>query len=229
MKILVIEDDKDLCLSIAKGLKVNGYAVDTAFDGEEGFSFATCENYDLIILDLNLPGIDGLEILKELRMKNKESRVIVLTARGQIVDKIRGLDLGANDYMTKPFHFAELEARIRCLLRQEIIMNDVVISCAELSFDTASRRCYVENTEIKLTKREAGLLEYLLRRKESYISQEELMEHVWDSSVDCFSNAVRVHISSLRKKLRVALGYDPIQNKINVGYIITEGIDCNDE
>lgn len=222
MKILIVEDEKDLCLAITKGLKIDGYAVDTCFNGNDALEMMLVENYDLVVLDLNLPNMDGLEILKEVRKENNTIKIIILTARTHISDKVTGLDLGANDYLTKPFYFEELEARIRCLLRQNVIMNDSVLTCGELSFDTFSRKCFAKGETIDLTKREAGLLEYLMINKGRVISQEELLEHVWDSSVDSFSNAVRVHISSLRKKIRTVLKYHPIQNKINEGYLITE-------
>lgn len=227
MKILIVEDEKDLCLSIAKGLKIDGYAVDTCYNGNDALEMMLIENYDLVVLDLNLPNIDGLDILKEVRQQNKTLKIIILTARTHISDKVTGLDLGANDYLTKPFHFEELEARIRCLLRQNVIMNNRVLTCGKLSFDTLSRKCYANGEEIDLTKREAGLLEYLMINKGRIISQEELLEHVWDSSVDSFSNAVRVHISSLRKKIKTMLNYNPIQNKINEGYLITERCETN--
>ena len=178
------------------------------------------EHYDLILLDLNLPGMDGMEVLRRLRKEDEETRVLILSARGQIRDKVRGLDAGANDYLTKPFHFEELEARVRSLTRRKFIQKDVCLQCGEISFDTKARTAIAKGQSLSLTRKEAGLLEYLLLHQGQVISQEEMLEHLWDNSVNSFSNSIRVHISSLRKKLRTALGYDPIQNKIGQGYMI---------
>ena len=181
MRLLIVEDEKQICDMVAKSLYGVGYEVDTCYDGEEALECILTEDYDLIVLDLNLPGMDGMEILRELRRENEETKVIILSARGQIADKVEGLDAGANDYMEKPFHIKELEARIRSLTRRKFVQKDVC--------------------------------------------QEELMEHVWDASVDSFSGAIRVHMSSLRRKLKAVLGYDPILNKVGEGYKIREEAD----
>ncbi|MBO5523908.1 MAG: response regulator transcription factor [Roseburia sp.] len=220
MRLLVIEDEPALCQSIAEGLRLDGYEVDACRDGAEGFELCRMENYDLILLDLNLPGMDGMEILRRLRAEDTETCVLILSARGQIKDKVGGLDAGANDYLTKPFHFEELEARIRSLTRRKFIQEDVRLMCGEVSFDTKSREAYAKEEPLHLTRKEAALLEYLLLHQGEVISQEEMLEHLWDSSVDSFSNSIRVHVSSLRKKLRAVLGYDPIQNKVGQGYRI---------
>lgn len=222
MKILIIEDERDLRESIEEGLKINGYAVDACEDGELGYEMAFCENYDLIILDLNLPKMDGLTVLKNIRKENKIVNIIILTARNNIEDKVKGLDLGANDYLTKPFHFAELEARIRSLLRRKVIQEDVILSYKDLKFDTLSREISINKNHIPLTNKETSIIEYMLINKGRVISQEELLEHVWDSSIDAFSNSVRVHISSLRRKIKNEIGYDIIQNIIGEGYMIKE-------
>lgn len=222
MHILIIEDEKTLCCSIAEGLRMNGYETDTCFDGNEGLELCMTENYDLILLDLNLPGIDGLEILRQFRDFNSTTPVLILSARGQIQDKVEGLDLGANDYLTKPFHFEELEARIRSLTRRKFIQEDICLKCGRITFDTRTRKASVDDTPLSLTRKESALLEYFLLHQGRIISQEEMIEHLWDGSVNSFSNSIRVHISSLRKKLRAALGFDPIQNKIGQGYILME-------
>lgn len=222
MKILIIEDERDLRESIEEGLKINGYAVDTCEDGELGYEMAFCENYDLIILDLNLPKMDGLTVLKNIRKENKIVNIIILTARNNIEDKVKGLDLGANDYLTKPFHFAELEARIRSLLRRKVIQEDVILRYKDLKFDILSREISINENHIPLTNKETSIIEYMLINKGRIISQEELLEHVWDSSIDAFSNSVRVHISSLRRKIKNEIGYDIIQNIIGEGYMIKE-------
>ena len=224
MHILIIEDEEQLCRSIAEGLRMNGYETDTCFDGNEGLELCMTENYDLILLDLNLPGIDGLELLRQFRKSDSTTPVLILSARGQIQDKVEGLDLGANDYLTKPFHFEELEARIRSLTRRKFIQEDVCLKCGRITFDTRTRKASVGTTPLSLTRKESALLEYFLLHQGRIISPEEMIEHLWDGSVNSFSNSIRVHISSLRKKLRTALGFDPIQNKIGQGYILMEDI-----
>lgn len=220
MKLLVIEDERELCCTIADGLRMNGYEADTAFDGADGLEQMQVETYDLVILDLNLPSIDGMKILERFRAENAETPVLILSARGQIADKVAGLDAGANDYITKPFHFEELEARVRSLTRRKFIQKDVVLTVGQISFHTVTRTASAAGKELKLTRKEAGLLEYFLLHADRIISQEELIEHIWDGSVNSFSNSIRVHISALRKKLREALGFDPIVNKIGQGYLL---------
>lgn len=222
MRLLIIEDEKELCLTIADDLRSNGYEVDTCFDGADGLELATIEVFDLIVLDLNLPSLDGMEVLTHLRQENSETPVLILSARGQINDKVRALDTGANDYLTKPFHFEELEARIRSLTRRKFIQTDIVLSVGELRFNTQTRVATIRDTALVLTRKETGLLEYFMLHPQRIISQEELMEHMWDTNANSFSNSIRVHISSLRKKLRAELGFDPIINKIGQGYLLRE-------
>ena len=222
MHILIIEDEEQLCRSISEGLRMDGYETDTCFNGEQGLELCMTENYDLILLDLNLPVIDGLEILRQFRGNDTSTPVLILSARGQIQDKVEGLDMGANDYLTKPFHFEELEARIRSLTRRKFIQEDICLKCGRITFDTRTREANIDSTPLSLTRKESSLLEYFLLHRNRVISPEEMIEHLWDGSVNSFSNSIRVHISSLRKKLRAALGYDPIQNKIGQGYIWEE-------
>jgi two-component system OmpR family response regulator len=220
MRLLIIEDEKKLCDTIAKSLHASGYETDVCYDGNEALEMVYSEEYDLIVLDLNLPGTDGMEILRQLREYNEETRVLILSARSQIADKVRGLDAGANDYMEKPFHLQELEARIRSLTRRRFIQNDICLECEGIRFDTRERTAYVGGEKITLTRKENGILEYLLLNQGRPVSQEELIEHVWDANVDSLTSSIRVHMSSLRKKLKAALGYDPIVNKIGEGYRI---------
>lgn len=222
MRLLIVEDEKNLCDTIAKNLYGAGYEVDTSYDGNNALDCILSEDYDLIVLDLNLPGTDGMDILKELRKKNEETKVIILSAKSQIADKVAGLDAGANDYLEKPFHLQELEARIRSLTRRKFVQKDVCLHCGEIKFDTKKREAYANDKPVSLTRKENGILEYLLLNQGRPISQEELIEHVWDASVDSFSGSIRVHMSSLRKKLKAVLGYDPIVNKIGEGYKIVE-------
>lgn len=226
MRILIVEDEIDLCDSIAEGLQIDGYAVDTCNDGKAAFELITTEIYDLIVLDLNLPGMDGIDILKEVRKTHRDIKVLILSARSSIADKVLGLDVGANDYLAKPFAFEELEARIRSLLRRTFIQENTVLTWETLSLDTVGRTAYVNDVIILLTRKELALLEYFLLNQSKVISQEELMEHVWNMEADSFSNAVRVHIASLRKKLKAIMGYDPIATKIGEGYYLNGGKSC---
>ncbi len=223
MKLLIVEDEKVLCDTIAKSLHHAGYEVDCCYDGAEALEQIFIEKYDLIVLDLNLPSREGMEILEELRKTDAETKVLILSARSQVSDKVAGLDAGANDYLEKPFHLQELAARVRSLTRRQFIQQSTDLACGGISFDTRTRVALVNGKVVSLTRKEKGILEYLLLHKGRPISQEELIEHVWDGSVDSFSNSIRVHISALRKKLKAELKYDPITNKVGEGYQIGEG------
>ncbi|MBL7576168.1 response regulator transcription factor [Peptoniphilus asaccharolyticus] len=222
MKILVVEDEKELLENICKGLKMAGYIVDSAQDSETAEELCFVENYDLIVLDINLPKMNGFDVLKKVRSYNKTINIILLTARSNVEDRVKGLDLGANDYMVKPFYFAELEARIRSLLRRTFVQSESVIYHGELSFDTSKRIAFIHGKELSLTKKELGILEYLLFNRGRYITAYEIIEHVWDNELDIFSNTVRVHMASLRNKIKNALGENIIRNVIGKGYIIDE-------
>ena len=222
MRILVVEDERALCETIVRSLRRLAYSVDPCYDGDTAIDLLGSERYDLVLLDLNLPGADGMTVLRTLRQTDRETRVLILSARSEVADKVEGLDAGANDYLAKPFHLEELEARIRSLTLRQFTQNDVVLHCGPLSFDTRSRAATAAGQPLALTRKETGILEYLLRHRGRPVSQEELLEHVWDNSVDNFSNSIRVHISALRKKLRAALGYDPVRNRIGEGYLIEE-------
>lgn len=223
MRILIVEDEKDLCDSIAEGLELDGYAVDTCYNGKTAYELILIEQYDLVILDLNLPEMDGMEILKEVRQQDMDIKILILSARAHVSDKVQGLDIGANDYLTKPFDFEELEARIRNLLRRSFTQSNSILTYDAISLDMVKRSISIKNECISLTKKEFALLEYFLLNPHKVISQEELMEHVWNMEADSFSNAVRVHIASLRKKLKQKLDYDPIATKIGEGYHLNGG------
>lgn len=222
MHILVVEDERTLCDTIVRSLRHLAYSVDYCHDGKTAMEMLCIERFDLVVLDLNLPDTDGMTVLKELRKTDSDTKVLILSARCEVADKVEGLDTGANDYLTKPFHLDELAARIRNLTLRRFTQSDVVLTCSKLSFDTKSRKAYVSSEPLSLTRKETGILEYLMLNQGRPISQEEFLEHVWDSSVDNFSNSIRVHISALRKKLRSAMGYDPIYNRIGVGYVMEE-------
>ena len=222
MRLLLVEDEPSLRESVARKLHRAGYETDDCGDGETALEMLAAERYDLVLLDLNLPRVDGMTVLRTLRKTDLETPVLILSARSEIADKVEGLDAGANDYLAKPFHLAELEARVRSLTRRQFIQRNVCLRCGRLSFDTKSRVAMVVGHPVHLTRKECSVLEYLLLNQGRPVSQEELMEHVWDGRVDAFSNSIRVHISALRKKLRAALGYDPIRNRIGEGYEVGE-------
>ncbi|MFO3665298.1 response regulator transcription factor [Anaerococcus sp. ENR0831] len=222
MRVLVVEDDLDLINLLEEGLTMYGYAVDKASDGDQAIEMAYIENYDIVILDINLPKKDGFEVLDEIRKFNQEVNIIMLTARSDIDDRVKGLDFGANDYMVKPFDLKELDARMRALLRRKSVTESTILEAGNMKFDTASREAFVDDQKINLTQKETGILEYLFLNKERFVSSEELIDHVWDSNADSFSNSVRVHMSSLRKKIKELSGENKIQNVIGKGYRIYE-------
>ena len=220
MHLLVIEDERVLCETIVRSLRRLAYSVDHCYDGDQALELLGTERYDLVLLDLNLPGKDGMTVLRTFRQRDRKTPVLILSARSEVKDKVEGLDAGANDYLSMPFHLAELEARIRSLTLRQFTQQDVLLTFKALSFDTRSRTATVNGQTLALTRKETGILEYLMVHQGRPVSQEELMEHVWDNSVDSFSNSIRVHISARRKKLRAALGYDPIRNRIGEGYLM---------
>ncbi len=218
MRILVIEDEPELLQDISKGLILKGYAVDQADNGEIGCQMAIDEEYDLIVLDLNLPGMDGFSILKELRKERPQTKVLILSANSELDSKLSGFELGASDYLTKPFHFAELEARIRVLLNRKFIQQSSCLTYQGISLNTLNRTIEINGAPVSLTTKEFSILEYFLLNQGRLITQQELIDHVWNGDADPFSNSIRVHLSALRKKLKNALGHDPIQTKIGEGY-----------
>ena len=220
MHLLIVEDERALCDTIVRSLRRAAYSVVCCYDGEQALELLGAERYDLVLLDLNLPKKDGMTVLRTLRQADRETTVLILSARSEVADKVEGLDAGANDYLAKPFHLAELEARIRSLTLRQFTQQDVVLTCGEITCDCRARRASAKGQALTLTRKETGILEYLMLHQGRPVSQEELMEHVWDNSVDSFSNSIRVHISALRKKLRLALGYDPICNRIGEGYLM---------
>ncbi len=219
MKILLVEDEKTLSSIISKGLKKLSYAVDSAFNGQEALDLFNVNDYDLIILDINIPKIDGFEVLKIIREFDNQIKIIILSAKNMVQDKVLGLDLGANDYLEKPFDFLELEARIRNLLRWQFIKSENIIHIGNLKINTIKKQVYVNNVEINLTNKEYGILEYLALNKDRFVLSEEIIEHVWESDFDLFSNTFKFHIHSLKKKLNQE---GIIKNVRGKGYIICE-------
>ena len=223
MRILLVEDERKLSDSVVKGLTNAGYAVDAAYDGEEALYEYEVNEYDLIILDLNLPKKDGLDVLREIREKDNEMKVLILSARTKVDDRILGLDEGANDYLIKPFDFGELKARIRNLLRREFVQKPQDLTLNGLAVDTKAKRVLYQAQEIMLTRKEYGILEYLMLHKNQIISAETLTEHVWNNEFDPFSNSFRYHIHSLKKKISAASGLNFIKTVWGQGYIIEDG------
>ena len=224
MKILIVEDDLTTQKAIRNGFVKFNYAVDTASDGEEALILFEINTYDAVVLDLNLPKVDGIDVLRKIRRSNQEVGVLILSARSEVEDKILGLDTGANDYMAKPFHFRELEARLRALIRRKFIQVNAVLSHGKLRIDTTQKSVFAYGKKIDLTKKEYGILEYLMLHKGRPVSAEELVEHIWDSEVDLFSNSCKVHINMLRKKLSSYLNdTENVQNTRGVGYYLGGG------
>lgn len=221
MKILIIEDEPELLSALEWGLQELGYTTDTAEDGPIGLEKAICNTYDVVVLDMNLPGMDGMEVLAGIRRENPDQKVLILSARSTVPDKVAGLNAGANDYLAKPFEFAELDARIQNLLRRQFTQQKTVLESGNLRIDTLQRRATgPAGKGIDLTHREYAILEYLMRNLGRPVSAEELFEHIWDEESDPFSSAVKVRMSALRKKLAKAGVKDLIGNIRGTGYII---------
>ncbi len=201
MRILVVEDEHRIANSIKKGLEQEKYAVDVAYTGIDGFDLASTEDYDLILLDLLLPGMDGVHICKELRAKEIHTPILMLTAKGQIQDKVGGLDSGADDYMTKPFSFEELLARVRALIRRPKHALSETLRIDDLELNTKTYETKRGATVISLSNKEFALLEYLMRHPRTVITKEQIISHVWDYESDILPNTVEVYIRNLRNKI----------------------------
>jgi len=201
MRVLLVEDYLPIQKAVAKGLREAGFAVDITGDGEEGLWYATSNDYDVIILDLMLPGLDGLTILKRIRSKGCPAHVLILTARDAVADRVKGLDLGADDYLTKPFAFEELLARVRALARRAYCAKNPTLHVDDLLIETICRRVERGQEEVSLTPREYALLEYLAMRAGQVVSRTEIWEHVYEFNSEADSNVVDVYIGYLRKKI----------------------------
>jgi heavy metal response regulator len=220
MKILVIEDEKKVANFIKKGLEEEHYAVDTAFDGEEGLYMAEVNEYDLIILDLMIPKIDGLEVLKTIRGKKNSVPILVLTARNTVEDKVKGLDAGCDDYLTKPFAFMEFLARIRAILRREKTDKEPLLKIADLTLSLVTHKVMRQGREIDLTSKEYALLEYLMRNPDKVLTRTMISEHVWDYHFDSMTNVVDVYVNYLRKKIDKDFEPKLIHTIRGIGYMM---------
>jgi DNA-binding response OmpR family regulator len=222
MRILLVEDEKGVSGFIKKGLEEELYTVDVSGDGREGLSLATSNPYDLIILDVMLPGLNGIEVCKQIRHRAIKTPVMMLTAKDSVKDKVVGLDSGADDYLTKPFLFEEFLARVRALTRRKPT-EIVELSCKELKLDIRSHKVYIGDREINLRPKEFAILECLLRNRGHVLSRTQIMENIWGYNFDPTTNIVDVHMKAIREKIAGVCGRDYIRTVRGIGY----SIDCN--
>ncbi len=226
MRILVVDDEVDLAEAVATGLRREGYAVDVASGGSEALERTQWQPYDLVCLDLTMPDVDGLEVCRQLRSDPPEGgspRILMLTARDAVDDRILGLDSGADDYLVKPFAFGELAARVRVLLRRDREQDSSVLVVGDLELDTARHEASLNSSPLDLTPKEFALLRYFMTHAGHVLSQERLLEHVWDENADPFTNTVRVTVGTLRRKLAEQGGDGLIETVIGSGYRLMTG------
>ena len=221
MRILAVEDDRKLASYIAKALREASYAVDVAHDGEEGRHLALHESYDLIVLDLMLPKVSGLDLIDAVRAAGIRTPVLVLTARGTVADRVEGLDRGADDYVTKPFSVTELLARVRALLRRGG-ETDTRLAVGDLTLDPGKRRASRGDRTIELSPKEYALLEYFMRNAEQVVTRTMIAEHVWDRNFESFSNVVDVHVNRLRRKIEREGETKLLHTVRGAGYVVEE-------
>jgi two-component system copper resistance phosphate regulon response regulator CusR len=222
-RLLIVEDQRKLLQSLRRGLEEEGYDVVTATTGEEGYYLATTGSPDAIVLDLMLPGRDGLKVLHDLRGQGYTKPVLILTARDAVEDRVAGLDGGADDYLVKPFAFAELLARLRALLRRDVSARDLILRADDLEVDLLARRVVRGGIELELTKREYELLEYLLRHKNSAVTRDMIARDVWKEVTGAPTNAIDVYVTLLRKKVERPGARQLIQTVRGVGYAVRDG------
>ncbi|MGW1003185.1 response regulator transcription factor [Streptomyces sp. NPDC002520] len=223
MRTLIIEDERGLAAAIAEGLAAEGFVADVAHDGPDGLWRALHESYDVIVLDIMLPGLSGYEVLKRLREARIWTPVLMLTAKDGEYDEADALDLGADDYLSKPFSYVVLVARLRALLRRGAPARPAVLRAGDLSMDPASRRCRRGEREIELTAREFALLEYLTRHTDEVVSKTDILTHVWDEHFDGDTNIVEVYVGYLRRKIDVPFGRRSIETVRGFGYRLRSG------
>ena len=222
MKILLAEDEIDLNNIVTKYLKKNGYSVESVFNGEEALDYLEYDEYDLIILDIMMPKINGFEVIKKLRSKGNHTPILLLTARNSSEDKVKGLDLGADDYIVKPFDFNELTARIRTIVRRRYGNSSNELSIGDLVLDTSKKTVTRAGKTIELTGKEYSILEYLMQSKNRILSREQIKTHVWDYDYEGDSNIIDVLIKNIRKKIHIEDGKQIIYTKRGIGYVVKD-------
>jgi heavy metal response regulator len=222
MRILVVEDEKKVARFIQQGLEEEHHTVDVAHDGEAGLAMAGAQRYDVIILDVMLPGKSGIDVTRELRTRKRDTPILMLTAKTTTEDKVAGLDSGADDYLTKPFAFAELLARVRSLLRRGTQEKSTVLTLADLELDTVTHKARRGTRSIDLTTKEYALLEFFLRNKERVLSRTIIAEHIWDYHFDTGTNLIDVYINHLRNKVDTGFDRKLIHTVRGVGYVLKE-------
>lgn len=220
MRLLIVEDEKKVAGFIKKGMEEETYAVDVAYDGEEGFHLAEVNQYDMIILDLMLPKMDGLEVLTRLRDKKVNTPILLLTAKDAVEDKVAGLNKGADDYLTKPFAFSELLARVRSLLRRGQVETKTELKVGDLNLDLVSHKVKRNSEEIELTGKEYSLLEYFMRNEGKVLTRTMIAEHVWDYNFDTFTNVIDVYVNHLRKKIDKKYPSKLLHTLRGIGYVM---------
>lgn len=224
MRVLLVEDEARMARFITRGLREQAYAVDVALDGEDALYQASINTYDVIILDVMIPEKDGFEVCRELRAAGQRTPILMLTARDAVEDRIAGLDTGADDYLTKPFEFGELLARLRALLRRGSEIRPENITVADLEIDTRGQRVWRGRRAIELTTKEYALLEYLARNAGKVVGREEIAEHVWDENFDPFSNLIEVYVNRLRRKIDDGGERSLIQTRRGAGYMLQDDV-----
>ncbi len=220
MRILITDDDSQLASALAMTLQDNGYATEIAPDGESALRMASINSYDLIILDINLPGIDGIEVCRRLRAAGSETGILMLTTRSEMTNRVQGLDQGADDYVTKPFHLGELLSRVRAIIRRGNVIRQTMLRADKLVLDPNTMKAFYNGIDVGLTLKEFSLLEYLLRNQDRIVDQQELLDHVWGDDIDVLSQTVKVHISRAREKLNTLGGHNLINTIKGKGYFI---------
>ena len=223
MRILLVEDEPGAALMLAKGLREHTFAVDVAGDGETALEQEYLNDYDLIILDVMLPRKDGFEVCRQLRSNGSTIPILMLTARDAVENRIEGLDAGADDYLVKPFHFHELLARVRALLRRSPLLRPDLVNIADLTIDTRAQQVRRAGATIELTAKEYALIEYLARRAGEVVTRSDIAEHVWDETFDPFSNLIEVYIQRLRRKIDDEHDIKLIRTRRGAGYLLATG------
>ncbi len=222
MRILIIEDERKIASFVQRGLKEENYAVDLAYDGEQGLALADVNEYDLIVLDIMLPGKDGICICREIRQQGDDTPILMLTARGRIEDKVSGLDVGADDYLTKPFAFEEFLARVRALLRRQKHGKKTLLKISDLELDQITHQVKRAGKKIRLTSKEYSLLEYLMLHAGQIVTRTMISEHVWNEDFDSFTNVIDVYVRYLRNKIDKGFKKDLIHTVRGTGYLFSE-------